>query len=66
MPVDAGRHTKMKRISVFLNPEQIEALKLRAAEPGVIVSEQIRRYVRLGLFADQQGRKVEWRNGEQQ
>lgn len=56
----------MKRISVFLNPEQIEALKLRAAETGVIVSEQIRRYVRLGLFADQQGRKVEWRNGEQQ
>ena len=55
----------MKRISVFLTSEQLEALRERAIVTGVSQSEQIRRAISLTLFADAQGHKVERRNGQQ-
>jgi len=44
----------MKRISINLSEEQAAGLKARAAATGVLQSEQIRRYINLGLFVDQQ------------
>lgn len=65
MSVSLARHTAMKRISVFLTSEQLEALRERAIVTGVSQSEQIRRAISLTLFADAQGHKVERRNGQQ-
>ncbi len=44
----------MRRVSVFLTIDQLAALKARALETGILQSEQIRRFMNLGLFADQQ------------
>ena len=42
----------MKRICVNVTDEQAAQLRERADETGVLQSEQIRRYINLGLFAD--------------
>ena len=45
---------KTSRVCVNLEPEEAAALKERAAVTGVPQSEQIRRAIRLALFADEQ------------
>jgi hypothetical protein len=44
----------MIRITLNVTPEQSAGLKSRADQTGVLQSEQIRRYINLGLFVDQQ------------
>jgi hypothetical protein len=51
----------MKRTTLNLHDEQADALQTRAAETGVLVSEQIRRAINLVLFADEPAAKYFWK-----
>lgn len=48
----------MVRISIHLPEDLLDALRQRQIDVGITVAEQLRRYARLGLFADKPNAEV--------